>query len=239
MEIRMKGLMQDWPLLTSQVLKHVARWHGEREVVSRDFDGNIHRESYLVLERRAGQVAAALSNNLGIQKGEFIGTMAPSTIRHLEAWYGIMGMGAVVHTVNPRLFEGQIAYTINHAEDTWLFVDPLYVPIVERLQNKLPTIKGYIVLCDRQHMPATTLRSLHCYEELIAASDEGYEWPAFDENNACGLCYTSGTTGEPKGVLYSHRSQMLHALIQGNGDGTALSSRDRMAPFSPLYHVSA
>jgi acyl-CoA synthetase (AMP-forming)/AMP-acid ligase II len=235
----MKGLMQDWPLLTTQVLTHAARWHCEREVVARDLDGHIHRQTYAQLDQRARQCASSLSAKLGVKNGDIIGTLAHTTMRHLEVWHAIMGLGAVAHTINPRLFEDQIAYIINHAEDQWIFVEPSFIPILERMQQKLPGVRGYIVLCGRADMPATSLRSLHCYEDLFADADENFEWPIFDENTACGLCYTSGTTGNPKGVLYSHRSQMLHALIVSIGDANPRTSQDRLLPLSPLYHVSA
>ncbi|WP_373503153.1 long-chain-fatty-acid--CoA ligase [Aestuariivirga sp.] len=236
----MRGLMQDFPLLVHRVLDHAARWHGGTEIISRSVEGPIHRTTYAQLNARARALASACERRLGLRLGSIIGTMAWNTWRHLEIWYGVMGLGAIVHTLNPRLFTDQLDYIINHAEDQWIFIDLSFVPLFEALQEKLPRVKGFIIMTDAAHMPAaTTLRNVICYEDLIAEGDCGFVWPEFDENTACGMCYTSGTTGNPKGVLYSHRSNVLHGLMCALGDAMAISSRDRMMPVVPMFHANA
>ena len=236
----MKGLMQDWPLLVHRVLDHAARWHGEREIVSRSVEGPIHRQTYRDLDRRSRALASAAKKHLKARKGSVIATMAWNGHRHMEIWYGLMGLGAVVHTLNPRLFAEQLIYIINHAEDQWIFTDLSFVPIFEKLQDKLPTVKGFVVMTDRTHMSVETkLRNVICYEEFLAQGDEGFEWPKLDENTACGLCYTSGTTGNPKGVVYSHRSNVLHAMTITGADAFALHSRDSTLPVVPMFHANA
>ncbi len=236
----MLGLMQDWPLLVHRVLDHAALWHGEREIVSRTVEGPIHRQTYRDLDRRSRSLASAVQAKLGVKKGDIVATMAWNGYRHMEIWYGIMGLGAVVHTLNPRLFPEQLNYIVNHAEDQWIFLDLTFVPLFEKLQNTLPTVKGYIIMTDRAHMPeSTTLKNPVCYEDLIAEGDETFVWPELDENTACGLCYTSGTTGKPKGVLYSHRSNVLHGLLATTADGLAISSADTVLPVVPMFHANA
>ena len=236
----MKGLMQDWPLLVHRVLDHAARWHGEREIISRSVEGPMHRETYRDLDRRARALASAAQAKLGISQGDIIATMAWNGYRHMEIWYGVMSLGAVVHTLNPRLFAEQLIYIVNHAEDQWIFTDLTFVSLFEKLQDKLPSVKGFIIMTDAAHMPAsTTLKNPICYEDLIAQGDTTFAWPVLDENTACGLCYTSGTTGKPKGVLYSHRSNVLHAMAFSGGDVLALSSRDVVLPIVPMFHANA
>jgi acyl-CoA synthetase (AMP-forming)/AMP-acid ligase II len=236
----MKGLMQDWPLLVHTILDHAATWHGRREIVSRTVEGPIHRYTYADLDRRARMLASAAARELGCRQGQVIATMAWNGFRHLECWYGLMSLGAVVHTLNPRLFADQLAYIINHAEDGWIFLDLSFVPLLEALQDRLPAVKGFVVMTDTAHMPADTkLRNLVCYETLIAAGDPGFAWPRLDENTACGICYTSGTTGGPKGVVYSHRSNVLHAMAAGGGDAVALSGRETVMPVVPMFHANA
>jgi acyl-CoA synthetase (AMP-forming)/AMP-acid ligase II len=236
----MLGLMQDWPLLVHRVLDHAAQWHGEREIVSRTVEGPIHRQTYRDLDRRSRSLASAVQAKLGVKEGSIVATMAWNGYRHMEIWYGIMGLGAIVHTLNPRLFPEQLNYIINHAEDQWIFLDLTFVPLIEKLQNTLPTVKGYVIMTDRAHMPeTTTLKNPICYEDLIADCDGAFVWPEFDENTACGLCYTSGTTGKPKGVLYSHRSNVLHGLLATTADGLAISSVDTVLPVVPMFHANA
>lgn len=236
----MKGLMQDWPLLVHRVLDHASRWHGEREIVSRSVEGPIHRATYADLDRRSRALASAAKKRLKIKKGAIIATMAWNGYRHMEIWYGIMGLGAVVHTLNPRLFAEQLTYIVNHAEDQWIFTDLTFIPIFEKLQSTLKTVKGFVVMTDRVHMPAeTSLKNVICYEELLAEGDAGFEWPKLDENTACGLCYTSGTTGNPKGVVYSHRSNVLHAMTAMAGDTLAINALDTVMPVVPMFHANA
>jgi acyl-CoA synthetase (AMP-forming)/AMP-acid ligase II len=202
----MQGLMQDWPLLVHTVLDHAAGWHGEREIVSRSVEGPIHRTTYREFDRRARLLASASARGLGVGQGDIVASMAWNGYRHLEIWYGLMGLGAIVHTLNPRLFADQLVYIVNHAEDCWIFLDLTFVPVLESIAAKLPRVKGYVVMTDEAHMPKEMgLPNVVCYESLLASGDAGFEWPRLDENLACGMCYTSGTTGNPKGVLYSQR----------------------------------
>jgi fatty-acyl-CoA synthase len=233
----MLGLMQDWPLLIHRIIDHAAIQHGRRPVVSRSVEGPTHRTSYGEVRRRALRVAKRLAMD-GIGLGDRVATLAWNTWRHLEAWYGITGIGAVYHTVNPRLFEDQIVYIVNHAEDRILLLDVTFVPLVEKLQARLPSVERFVVLTDAAHMPETALRNAVAYEDWLAEADEDFSWASFDENAAAGLCYTSGTTGEPKGVLYSHRSNVLHGLASISPDCFGLSSRDVAMPVVPLFHAN-
>lgn len=233
----MLGMMQDWPLLCHRIIDHAKVQHGGREIVSRSIEGPIHRTNYSEIHGRALKVAQAL-DRMGIKEGDRVGTMAWNTWRHLETWYGIVGIGAVYHTVNPRLFEDQLLYIINHAEDRVMFLDLTFIPLFEKLQDKLPTIETYIVLTDREHMPQTSLRDVRCYENWIADADGDIEWRTMDENAAAGMCYTSGTTGNPKGVVYSHRSNVLHSLVAAARDHKDFSSRDRILMVVPMFHAN-
>ena len=214
----MQGLMQDWPLLVHTVLDHASRWHGDREIVSRRVEGDISRTTYRELDHRARALASAAQGRLGLKLGDVVCTMSWNGYRHMETWYGLMGLGCVVHTLNPRLFADQLAYVINHGEGRWIFLDLTFVPILEGVQDRLPNVKGFVIMTDGAHMPdSTTLKNVISYEDLIGEGDRAMAWPSFDENTACGMCYTSGTTGNPKGVMYSHRSNVLHAMVSGGG----------------------
>ena len=207
----MLGLMQDWPLLLHRIIDHAAIQHGTREVVSRAVEGGLHRTDYATVRGRAMRVAKRLVK-AGMRDGDRIGTLAWNTWRHVEAWYGIAGMGGIYHTINPRLFPEQIAWIANHAEDRLMLVDLTFVPLLEKLAPQLKSIETYVVLTDAAHMPSTSLRNAIAYEDWIAEVDDDFAWAALDERHAAGLCYTSGTTGSPRGVLYSHRSNVLHAM---------------------------
>jgi fatty-acyl-CoA synthase len=233
----MLGLMQDWPLLCHRIIDHAAINHPDRPIVTRSVEGSIHSTNYAQIRARALRVAQRLERD-GIRLGDRVATLAWNTWRHLEAWYGIMGIGAIYHTVNPRLFPDQIVWIINHAEDRVMLVDLTFVPLLEKIADKLPTIERYIVLTDSAHMPETTLRNAVPYEEWIGAVDGDFAWKSFDENTAAGMCYTSGTTGHPKGVVYSHRSNVLHGLMASISDMKGYSSRDVVMPVVPMFHAN-
>ena len=235
----MFGLMQDRPLLIQQLIEHAAQYHGDTEIVSRRVEGDIHRYTYRDARVRAKKVAEALLA-LGIETGDRIGTLAWNGYRHLELYFGISGIGAVCHTINPRLFPEQIVYIVNHAEDQLLFVDINLLPAVEKLLPEFKTVRHVVAMCDRAHLPKDLkIPNLLVYEELIADKPGTYEWPEFDERTASSLCYTSGTTGNPKGVLYSHRSTMLHAYGSALPDTLGLSARSVVLPVVPMFHVNA
>ena len=233
----MFGLMQDWPLLCHRVIDHAATYHAERRVISRSIEGPIHTTTYAAIRARALRLAKRLDKD-GIKLGDRVATLAWNTARHLEAWYGILGIGAIYHTVNPRLFADQIVWIINHAEDRMLMTDLTFVPLLEKLADKLPTIERYVVLTDAAHMPVTSLKNAVPYEQWIAEVDGDFAWKSFDENTAAGMCYTSGTTGNPKGVVYSHRSNVLHAMTSSGADVLGIASRDVIMPVVPLFHAN-
>jgi fatty-acyl-CoA synthase len=233
----MRGLMQDWPLLCHRVIDHAATHHGERQVISRSIEGPVHTTNYATIRARALKLAQRLDRD-AVRFGDRVVTLAWNTWRHLEAWYGILGIGAVYHTVNPRLFPEQIAWIINHAEDRVLMTDLTFVPLLEKLADRLKSLERVIVLTDAAHMPQTSLRDAIPYEEWLAEADGDFAWKTFDENTAAGMCYTSGTTGNPKGVLYSHRSNVLHAMTAAKPDMFGLSSRDVIMPVVPLFHAN-
>ncbi|GGG30287.1 long-chain-fatty-acid--CoA ligase [Caldovatus sediminis] len=235
----MLGLMQDWPLLLHRLIDHAARHHPGREIVTRSVEGPIHRTTWAEARQRSLRVAQRLARD-GIRPGDRVATLAWNTGRHLEAWYGIAGIGAIYHTVNPRLFPEQIAWILNHAESRVMMADLTFVPLLEELAPKLAHVERYILLTDAAHMPASTrLPDAIPYEDWLAEADGDFAWASFDENTAAGLCYTSGTTGEPKGVLYSHRSNVLHALTCTMPDVMSLSSRDRVMPIVPMFHANS
>ncbi len=233
----MLGLMQNWPLLMHRIIDHAATFHGARKVISRSLEGPIHTTDYAQLRARALKVSQRLSKD-GIKLGDRVATLAWNTWRHMEAWYGITGIGAIYHTVNPRLFPEQICWIVNDAEDRTMFVDLTFVPLLEKIADRLPTIERYIILTDAAHMPATTLKNAVPYEQWIGAVDGDFAWAEFDENTAAGMCYTSGTTGHPKGVLYSHRSNVLHSMIAATPDAMGCSSRDTILPVVPMFHAN-
>ncbi|MEP7180595.1 MAG: 3-(methylthio)propionyl-CoA ligase [Betaproteobacteria bacterium] len=234
----MLGLMQARPLLISSLIEHANALHPGAEIVSRTVEGPIHRCTYGNIHRRSKRVAKALAA-LGVAPGDRIATLAWNGYRHLELYFGVSGMGAVLHTINPRLFAEQITYIANHAEDRYLFFDLTFAPLIEKLSPLMTSVKGFVALTDRAHMPALAVPNLLCYEDLIGAQDDDYAWPEFDENTASSLCYTSGTTGNPKGVLYSHRSTVLHSYAACMVDGLGLSSNESTLLVVPMFHVNA
>jgi acyl-CoA synthetase (AMP-forming)/AMP-acid ligase II len=234
----MLGLMMDLPLTLTTVMRHGERNHGTREIVSVTHDHPRYRYTYGECFARARRLARVLQR-LGATADARIATVAWNDHRHLELYYAISCSGRVCHTINPRLFEAQIVYIINHAADEWVFVDPAFVPVLERIAGECPGVRGYVVLSDEARMPATTLPNVHCYETLLAAESDEFAWPTLDERRASGLCYTSGTTGNPKGVLYHHRSTVLLAYASALPDSCALSALDGVLPIVPMFHVNA
>jgi acyl-CoA synthetase (AMP-forming)/AMP-acid ligase II len=234
----MLGLMQQRPLLISTLVDYAATYHGDREIVSRDPHGAMHRTTYADIATRAKRLANALTA-LGAEPGDRIATFAWNGYRHLEVYYGVTSSGRVLHTVNPRLFPEQIQYILNHAESGFICFDPIFAPLVEQLAPHLPLVRGWIALCERTSMPDLKIDNLLCYDDLLAAASPVYDWPQIDENTASTLCYTSGTTGNPKGVLYSHRSTILHAFAACAADGFALRASDSILMVVPLFHANA
>ena len=235
----MHGLMMDTPLLITDLIRFADRNHGDTEIVSKTVEGTIHRTTYREAHARARRLAKVLQA-LGVKAPDRVGTLAWNGYRHYELYYAISGIGAVINTINPRLFPEQIAYISNHAENTALFFDLTFVPLVEKLAPQLKSVKHYVLMTDRAHMPAqTSIPRLLCYEELMAKQDERFDWPTFDERTAAALCYTSGTTGNPKGVLYGHRSTVLHAYGAALPDALDLSARDAVLPVVPMFHANA
>ena len=235
----MLGLMQDQPLLISSLIEFADRHHSEGEIVSRRVEGDIHRYTYRDLAARARRVANAL-DGLALAFSDRVATLAWNGYRHMELYFGVSGSGRVLHTINPRLHPSQIAWIMNHAEDQVLCFDLSFLPLVQAVQGKCPTVKHWVALCGAEHLPQDSgIEGLVSYEDWIGAASDSYAWPQFDENTASSLCYTSGTTGDPKGVLYSHRSTTLHAYAAALPDVMSLSSRDAVLPVVPMFHVNA
>ena len=234
----MQSLMMDTPLTITEILRHAERVYPRAEVVSVRADNPQHRCTYAEVFARARQLANAL-DSLGLQKGDRVATLAWNDNRHLELYYGIQCSGRVCHTINPRLFPEQVQYIVGHAEDKVIFVDSLIFPLVEKLAPTLDSVEHIVVMTDREHMPDTSLDNVLCYEELIGKESDSYDWPALDEQDPCALCYTSGTTGNPKGVLYNHRSTILHALAVNGADAIGFRNCDTILPVVPMFHVNA
>ncbi|MBE9548782.1 MAG: long-chain-fatty-acid--CoA ligase [Proteobacteria bacterium] len=234
----MRGLMMDTQLTITGIMRHAERNYPDTEIVSVTADNPLHRYTYKDWCRRSRQLANALQS-LGAVEDDCIATLAWNDYRHMELYYATSCSGMICHTINPRLFPEQVAYIANHAEDKFVFVDLLVYKLVEALHTKLPTVKGYVILCDAEHMPETSLPNVYCYEDLLAAESDEFEWPDLDEDTACVLCYTSGTTGHPKGVLYSHRSAVLHAYAGSLPSVLNLQTTDCVLPIVPMFHVNA
>jgi fatty-acyl-CoA synthase len=235
----MHGLMMHKQLLISSLIEHADRHHGDTQIVSRRVEGDIHRYTFRDCHGRARQLASALTN-LGVRPADRIGTLAWNGYRHLELYYGVSGMGAVVHTINPRLHEDQVAYIANHAEDQYIFFDLTFLPLIKLIAGRCNRVKAFIAMTDHTHMPKDAgIDNLLCYEDLLQQGSADYVWPMLDEDAASTLCYTSGTTGNPKGVLYSHRSSLLHTYAAALPDALNCSARDVILPVVPMFHVNA
>jgi len=234
----MLGNMIKSQLLISGLIEHAEKYHADTELVSRTVEGPIHRYTLSDAAKRSRKLANALKR-LGIKEGECVGTLAWNTFRHFELYFGVSGIGSVINTINPRLFPEQMSYIVNHAEDKYLFVDLSFVGLVESLIESFTSLKGVVILTDKEHMPETSLANVLCYEELLEGESDEFIWPEMDENTASSLCYTSGTTGNPKGVLYSHRSTILHTWIASSGNSMNVSSSSVILPVVPMFHVNA
>lgn len=238
----MLGLMQDRPLLISDLIEHAARHHGDVEIVSRRVEGDIHRTTYAAAAGRARQLAQAL-DALGLAQGERVATLAWNGYRHFEMYFGVSGSGRVLHTINPRLLPEQIAWIVNHAEDRVLAFDMTFWPIIQAIHARCPTVQRWVALCDAEHLARLTadgaVANLVAYEDWIAPYAPRYDWPCFADDTASSMCYTSGTTGHPKAALYSHKSTILHAYAAALPDVMCLSARDCVLPVVPMFHVNA
>lgn len=235
----MQGLMMDMPLLISSILRHAARHHGDTEIVSRRLEGDLHRYTYAECERRARMLADAFQR-AGVSRGDRVATLAWNGYRHVEIYYAVGGMGSVIHTINPRLHPDQIAWIINHAEDTHLAFDITFLPIIEAVAARCPKVRSWIAMVDEAQQPVSaSIPNLVNYEQFLRSGSDQWRWPEFDERSAVALCYTSGTTGNPKGALYAHRSTVLHAYGAALPDAMAASARDVILPVVPMFHVNA
>jgi len=234
----MDGLMMSVELNLKSIIEHGTRVNGDAEIVSVTRDNPRHRYTYKDAFTRANQLASAMSS-WGLMSGDRVATLAWNDYRHFETYYAVGCSGYVTHTINPRLFPEQLVFIINHADDQYVFLDADFVPLVEKIADQCPGVKGYVVMISEDQMPETTLPNVMCYETLVASAVADYEWPDVDENAACALCYTSGTTGNPKGVLYSHRSTILHAYAGLMPDAMGLGGADVILPIVPMFHVNA
>ena len=234
----MQGLMMDFPLTITSIMEHAERVHGAQEIVSVTRDNPRHRYTYADAFGRVRQLANAMKA-WGMSPSDRVATLAWNDYRHFETYYASACSGYVCHTINPRLFPEQIVYIINHAEDQYVFLDPDFWPLIEQVAPQCPGVKGWVVMTTAEHMPETSVANVHCYEDVVAGQSDNFEWPAIDENEACALCYTSGTTGNPKGVLYSHRSTVLHTYATMMPDSMNISSADVVLPIVPMFHVNA
>ncbi|MCB1664488.1 MAG: long-chain-fatty-acid--CoA ligase [Pseudomonadales bacterium] len=234
----MLGIMMDKQLNIADILEYAAVYNRDAEIVTRLVEGGIHRYTYADALTRSKQLANALQS-LGVQIGDRVATLAWNTHRHFEIYYAVSGMGAITHTINPRLFPEQIVYIINHAEDGVVFVDLTFLPLLEAIAPQISGVRHIVVMTDAAHMPESSLPGLLCYEDLLQGQEADFEWPQFDEKTAAGLCYTSGTTGNPKGVLYSHRSTVLHAIASCRSSALNLGPMSRVLPVVPMFHVCA
>jgi 3-(methylthio)propionyl---CoA ligase len=238
MQSMLTGLMMKTPLAISALIEHADRYHGDTEIVSRRVEGDVHRTTYRELHRRARRLANALAA-LGVGPGDRVATLAWNGYRHLELYFAVSGAGSVLHTINPRLHADQIAWIVNHAEDAVLCFDVTFMSLIEAIAPACPSVRHWVALADRTRMPTSSVQNLLCYEDLVDSHSDRYAWPEFDEQTASSLCYTSGTTGHPKGVLYSHRSTLLHTMAAALPDALNLSSRDAILPVVPMFHVNA
>ncbi|MBL4798603.1 MAG: long-chain-fatty-acid--CoA ligase [Oleispira sp.] len=238
----MLGNMMDSPLLISGLIEHAASSNPNSEIVSRrcesDGESDIHRYTMKDAAKRSKQIANALIE-LGAKPSDRIATLAWNNYRHFELYFGVSGIGSVLHTINPRLFPEQLVYIINHAEDRWIFVDLTFIPLLEAIQDQISAVEGFIIMADSANMPKTSLKNVICYEDLIRSASDQLEWPQFDEHSAASLCYTSGTTGNPKGVLYSHRSTLLHTMSEVSREALGITSLSCVLPVVPMFHVNA
>lgn len=235
----MLGLMQNQPLLISSLIEFADRHHGDAEIVSRRVEGDIHRYNYKALAGRSRQVAHAL-DDMKLEFSDRVATLAWNGYRHMELYFGVSGSGRVLHTLNPRLHPDQIVWIANHAEDKVLCFDTSFLPIVQAVHSRCPGIKTFVAMCDADKLPADSgIPNLISYEAWIGAQKDTYDWPSFNENSASSMCYTSGTTGNPKAALYSHRSTILHAYAAALPDVMCLSARDSVLPVVPMFHVNA